>query len=151
MIPNSSTALQDAVKMLAGRSLSEKELREKLKRKGWDEQEVAAALHKLRLRGYVNDEALCRQLFASYAGSKRHGVKYILAKLKSRGLDLSLIQDDIADYNYQDEYSRALALAQRKFAGQTELVKHKMARFLLARGFADSTVVKVINEITRED
>jgi len=150
MISNSSTVLQDAVKLLAGRSLSEKELREKLKRKGWGEQEVAAALHKLRLRGYVNDEALCRQLFASYAGSGRYGIKYILSRLKSRGLDVRLIQDDIADYNYHDEYIRALALVQRKFAGQAELVKHKIARFLLTKGFADSTVAKAINEFTRQ-
>lgn len=140
--------MHDAVKLLAGRSLSEKELLTKLKHKGWGEQEVSAALDKLRLRGYIDDEVLCRQLFTAYSNSSKHGLKYILAKLKSRGLNISLIQDEIVNYDYQNEYEQALSMAQRKFARQTEVTQHKIARFLLTRGFADSTVVKVINEIT---
>ncbi|HAK73474.1 MAG TPA: hypothetical protein DCP36_07530 [Sporomusaceae bacterium] len=148
MTSNSSTALHDAVKLLAGRSLSEKELLTKLRQKGWEEQEVSAALDKLRLRGYINDEALCRQLFTAYINSSKHGLKYILAKLKNRGLDISLIQNEIVDYDYQSEYERALIMAQRKFARQTEVAQDKIARFLLTKGFTNSTVVKVINEIT---
>ncbi|MDF2928675.1 MAG: hypothetical protein K0Q75_913, partial [Anaerospora sp.] len=37
---------------------------------------------------------------------------------------------------------------QRKFARQTEVAQDKIARFLLTKGFTNSTVVKVINEIT---
>jgi len=140
--------MHDAIQCLASRSLSEKELRVKLNHKGWLDQDITMVIEKLRLRGYLNDEALCRHLFTKYVSSNKHGLKYILAKLKTRGLNTSLIQEDIANYNYQEEYNRALSMVERKFAKQPEIAQHKIARFLITKGFTDSTVAKVISEIT---
>ena len=86
-LTSKSTALQEAVRLLSRRALSEKELRIKLGQKGYTSSEIDAAVDRLISRGYLNDEVLCKRLFDYYTnlgGRQKGGFSQIFAKTPFR-------------------------------------------------------------------
>ena len=62
-VQNSKTALVYAVDLLAARAYSEKQLTDKLKRRGYSETEIAAAMQRLTERHYIDDGDLCQRQY----------------------------------------------------------------------------------------
>ena len=58
-----NTALMYAVDLLARQEQSSNKLREKLRRKGYEEEEIEAALLRLEEKHYLNDGDACARQF----------------------------------------------------------------------------------------
>jgi regulatory protein len=127
--------------MLARREHSRRELRTRLDRVGYDEEESEAALRQLGEQRYQDDDRFGAMLVRSRIG-QGYGPARIRAELKSHGLPDSSIRAllDAVDVDWN-----ALAAAQlrRRYAGKAATAvaeRARRAQFLLRRGFAAATV-----------
>ncbi len=131
------TALQKGVELLARREHSTAELTDKLLAKGYEEFEVFAAIEKLSERDYLSDQRFCEQFVAMRIRQGKGPLK-INNDLRVKGVDSSVIQGELA--NFDVEYWRQLALEvyEKKF-GQAmpddAKATAKWQRFLASRGF----------------
>ena len=148
-LTSKSTALQEAVRLLSRRALSEKELRIKLSQKGYNSSEIDAATDRLISRGYLDDEFLCKRLFDYYANLGGHGLRYILGKIKMRGLRTDCLERQIADWRESgQEYEQAKIVVQQKFFCDGHAAdKSKIARTLASKGFAPEIIVRIVGDI----
>lgn len=140
----SKACLPAAVKLLAGRDYSERELRQKLTRQGHDQAAIAAAIAVLRGRGYLDDAALTRHLVARYRADAQYGRAGIRARLLRRGLSAADIAAAMRDCGEWDEYSCALRLSMSRFPAAAADDAPRVGRFLASRGFAGETVLRVL-------
>ena len=137
------TALMYAVDLLARQEQSEQRLREKLARKGYEEEEINAAIARLQEKHYLNDEDACVRQFAYLYRESRSSVRQICLKLQQRGFDRSLIRQCVPDDTYEREYQAALKNLHIKYKPSVD--KQKMLASLYRAGF-DSSVCRTAVE-----
>ena len=139
--PPPSSAYDKALGMLARREHSRRELRTRLDRVGYDEDEATAALDRLDAQHYQSDERFAAMLVRSRI-AQGYGPARIRAELGSHGVDDALVRDalEAAEVDWD-----ALAAAQlRRRYGRKAVAdareRARRAQFLLRRGFAAATV-----------
>ena len=131
------TALIAAVDILARQEYSEAKLFEKLARKGYDEEEIAGAIARLKERRYLNDAEACARQFAFLYTESRNSVRQICLKLRQRGFT----KEDIDACRPRDIYERekqaALRVLTLKYPRDAE--RQKMMANLYQKGFEAGT------------
>ena len=131
------TALVAAVDILARQEYSEAKLSEKLARKGYDEEEIAGAIARLKERRYLNDAEACARQFAFLYTESRNSVRQICLKLRQRGFT----KEDIDACRPRDIYERekqaALCVLALKYPRDAE--RQKMMANLYQKGFEAGT------------
>lgn len=149
-LTSSKPLLPEAVRILARRSLSRKELQTKLAQKGWKRENIDTVLDQLTGMGYLNDQVLSQRLFDYYAESGHYGLKFILHKIRLRGLPNDCLQEQITFWHENDqEYIRAQEYIRRKYHTDQEKPQlAKIARYLSSRGFCGDTIARIISEIS---
>jgi regulatory protein len=137
-----------AIRLLARREYARAELEQKLLAKGWDKGELSAALNELAALGYLSDARYARALARQKAG--RYSRRSIAAALKAKGVDAPAIAAALSEADIDD--AEALnALWARRFgrAPADEREKARQVRFLEARGFAISAILKLLRGVAR--
>ena len=82
-----SDAYRDAVRLLARRSLTRREIVSRLLARGHEDDDVEAAVARLAAHSAIDDAALARHWIASQAAARGRGRERALAELKARGID----------------------------------------------------------------
>ena len=133
-----ATALDTGLRLLARRAHSRVELRRKLGRRGYDEDEIGAALARLAELGYVDDASFA----ASHVRrrSSTRGPMALTAELAARGVDRQAAGRALAGFDRAAQVASATRLAERLCgrtlpAGYGELLDTVGAK-LLRRGFS---------------
>ena len=132
---------------LAARALrSTDELRQKLLSEGYDSEGVEAALLRLKEVYLLDDARVAAAVGRQY---KEKGDRFILNKLKSRGIDT---EENAAVFEaLSDELTRALDVGQKKLkvlaAFEARVQSQKLYRYLASRGFAANTVEKAVRRL----
>ena len=126
------TALMYAVDLLARQEQSSAKLREKLGRKGYDEEETEAALRRLMELHYLDDAGACQRQFDFLYEESRSSVRQIVAKLMQR--ESSMIKGCIPSDTYEREKDAALRVLALKYRRPTD--PRKMMANLYQKGFA---------------
>jgi regulatory protein len=146
--PAPPSAYDKALGMLARREHSRRELRTRLDRVGYDEDEAVAALDRLGDQQYQSDTRFAEMLVRSRV-AQGYGPARIRAELKSHGLATGLVEGliEATDVDWD-----ALAATQLRRRYGTRAVadareRARRAQFLLRRGFAAATV----RAVTRAD
>jgi regulatory protein len=134
-------ALASATRALARRPRSRAELAALLRRRGYAEQAIAAALERLEAQGLLDDAAVAgavgRQAAARRLGSRR--VKQILAQRGVREGDARTAEEE----SRAADLERARALLERRFpagVGRAPAERARAARLLARRGFPGGVV-----------
>ena len=132
-----------ALKLLAGREHSRKELERKLAKHEAEPGQLQAALDDLQARGFIDEQRVVDSLLHRRAG--RLGASRIRQELQAKGLDAERVAGAVAALK-STELERARGVWRRKFGTppQDAAERAKQARFLLARGFAGETVRRVL-------
>jgi regulatory protein len=102
-----------ALRLLAVRQRSRHELRFRLTRAGFPEDEVAAEIERLAQVGLVDDEAFARDLAAHELGVRRAGRRAVAAALAAKGVDRRTI-DRTLEQMPDDDAARADGLARAR-------------------------------------
>ncbi len=147
----SHKAKQAALKLLAARSLSIAELRQKLASRGFDCDTTEAVVREFLARRFLDDEGLSERYVQSLLERKAYGRRWFFRKLLKRGINGDTIQKVLNKvFDEIDEGQLVYEAAVGKLRGLRDVEPRarlaKVARFLSNRGFAESLIMQVINE-----
>lgn len=137
--------------LLKIRFRSEKEVRDKLHKKGFSEPTADEAVGYFKAIGLVDDRQFARKWIASRL-DKPFGIHRIRFELKEKGITPDLIKEELAqamsEYSEMDVVGRLAkhqALKHRNIP--REKVKQRVYGYLLRRGFNPAIVMKAIQDI----
>lgn len=152
--------METALKKLARRSMAEAEMRDFLRRKGASEEELEPVIRELRDLGYLNDKEYCRMYF-DHAFRKNKSRRLVFLELEEKGVADEVIAAAYRDYQDEgaapDEAELAEKEARRMLreAGLTEndpvpeKIRGRIARKLYSRGFTESLIYDVLDDLKR--
>lgn len=143
------TALMKAVDLLARAEHSTAQLARKLAQRGYEEEEIQAALATLTERGYLDDEEACRHQFAFLYEESRQSVRQITAKLLQKGFPSALITECVPDDTFKREKDAAVRCLDMHFKKSAE--PQKMLQHLYRRGFSTAVCRAAVADFTEEE
>jgi regulatory protein len=135
------SAYDRGLSMLARREHSQRELRARLERGGYDEAETAEAITRLGEQDYQDDSRFGEMILRARI-AQGYGPARVRAELRSHGLTENAIRT-LLDHAEVDWNASAAAQLRKKYGrkrvgDRTE--RGKRAAFLLRRGFSAATV-----------
>jgi regulatory protein len=140
-----------AFRLLSYRGRSERELRERLGKKGFSEEDVSRTLDDLKRMGFIDDVALADQLKRQALEQKHLGYVAAGQFMRKRGLSRQII-DSVLGYDEDAELANARRLLDKKCkSGGNYLTakdKKRLYDFLARRGFARTVIVKALTHLT---
>lgn len=132
-----------ALRLLAAREHSRRELERKLAPHEAEPGQLKTALDELQARGFIDEQRVVDSLVHRRAG--RLGAGRIRQELQAKGLDAERVALAVASLQ-ASEVERAREVWRRKFGvlPADAAQRAKQARFLLARGFGGEVVRRVL-------
>ena len=133
--------------MLSRRELSRAQLEDKLQKKGFDPEEIGAAVLRLQDTGALDDLRTARALAYTAAHVKLHGRFRAIRELQARGIDRDLsvrtVDEVYGELDQQQLLERALA---RRLKGQIESrgELRRLYQYLVRQGFDGATARSVL-------
>ena len=136
-----------ALALAARRLRSAADLKKKLVAENYPEGEVDAAIARLREVHLVDDNLVAQSISRRYAD---RGNRFIVQKMREKGV---AAEQESALESLEDEYERAFAAGQKKLRTlenfEPRVQAQRLYQHLALRGFAGSTVQKVVRALTR--
>jgi regulatory protein len=134
-----------AIRLLARREYARSDLQRKLIAKGAGVDEVRLVLDELVAQAYLSDARYARATVAHRSGAFAR--RRILEELKSKGIARADIETALAEAQI-DDAAALNALWQRRFgrAPVDERDKARQVRFLQARGFALTAILRLLDD-----
>ncbi|WP_026841611.1 regulatory protein RecX [Citrifermentans bremense] len=145
------SAFDCCLRVLALRDHAEAELRRKLERKGYQEEEVEASVARLKELGYLDDLRFARSFAASQLrNGKGYGVR-LKMELARRGVAAAIVDEVLGEL--AQEYGESELLAQvmeRRYASfdpttATDKEKRKVIGYLQRKGFSLGAIFKKLD------
>ena len=130
------SALAKAVELLAGQEHSKRRLTEKLRIRGYEEEEIDGAVERLEARHYLDDEAACARAYQRFYEDGAMSCRQIEQKLLTRGFPPALVRASAPQDPDRNEREKKAAVRslRGKFHGPSQT--EKMKQFLYRRGFS---------------
>jgi len=167
-------ALAYAHKLFTFRPRSEKELRERLNRRGYNSAVIDRVITEYKQKGLLNDERFAKLWGLSRLQSKPSSLLKIKHELALKGIDPQTTENVLGQLKEDfDEYETAKALAEKRMRFLTRLdklnphtnldrckagkvgvgvkAKKRLFDYLKRRGFSSDITYKVLNETFKDD
>lgn len=130
-------ALEQIVKLLAGREKTRAQLHADLSRREFTDAEIESALTRAEELGYLDDGRAARRLAVAALRDGWVG-EVLLARLTSKGVSERVAADAVA--HAVDELGWKEVEAAQALLSKRRLIGVKAARFLASRGFSEDVV-----------
>lgn len=145
------SAKNACLRLLKVRPRSEKELRDRLHRKGFDDAIIEQAIAALVESGLIDDEVFAR-LWVESRIKRPLGMHRLASELSAKGIHKQIIEQVLAEYNNprQEEQliRQMVALKMKKLKGvDKKKIKERLWGFFLRRGFSRDIVFDVLHEL----
>lgn len=138
-----------ALRFLSYRQRSEKEIRDKLKEKDFEEYFIENTIVYLKDNNYLDDLAFAQAFTRDKIHLNKHGPRKIRYDLYRKGISDSIIDEVLAEDD--TEYERAMEIAKKKiysYRNDDRNAKYrKLGGFLQRRGYSSSCVYKILDEL----
>jgi regulatory protein len=134
-----------ALDLLAGRPHFRRQLADKLARRGFPEEEVAAALDRLTAEGYLDDRKTALDFAAHRLERGGEGRRRLEAELARRGAPPETIEEAVAGLSFEDDLAAAREAAER-WARRGGTDPRSLARHLDRKGFSRRAIFALLNE-----
>jgi regulatory protein len=129
--------------LLSYRSRSEKELQERLEKKGFSERHIASTLRHLKQAGHLDDHALALDLKRQAFNNKLLGHNRAKLFLLNRGLPDEIVNAALK-YNEETETQKIQKLIEKKRKTMGDCLDKKKEKklwdFLVRKGYTYSTI-----------
>lgn len=136
-------ALDKALRALAARSHSEKEIVNKLARAGYDEHEIAEAMAALSSHALVDDAAFAMEWAVSRA-KRGLGQRRIAHELREKGIDRETADAALAQIDEDTALENARALAEKHLRRGGNAARRRALDALSRRGFGYGLAMQAI-------
>lgn len=152
LLEEKKAAKNRALRFLAYRARSEKEVIDKLAQIGYDEKIIAWVVSELKRLGFINDEEFARSFCNSKMIGKPVGEKLLCHQLREKGINEEIVEKVLEEtYSEKDQVKIAKDLVQRKNQQYKNLDwrkrRKRISNFLFRRGFG----WEVIEEVLRSE
>jgi regulatory protein len=153
-------ARETALRLLAARPRSAAELRARLRRAGVPDESVQPLIADLTRDGYLDDLAFARAWVRNRLALGSYGMTRLRSELREKSVAAPLIEQAIREGCGEEEPAvaeerRARDLAERRLRGFRQLAwdvrVRRLAGLLQRRGFAASTIARVLRTVQRSD
>jgi regulatory protein len=147
-------AYLDAIKMLARRELSEAQVRQRLARRGHDEDRIDNAIQRLKQERAIDDARVASAIAYTETAIKRHGRLRVRRQIENAGIARDTAHQAVNDAfeELDDATLLEAALARRLRTRQTidsDAEFQRLYRYLIAQGFEADAVMKVLTDRRR--
>jgi SOS response regulatory protein OraA/RecX len=142
-------AYQYAARLLLVRPHAEQDLAVKMRRKGFEASAIAAAIQQLRQEKHLDDARLVREVIEWHITYRPYGRQGLRARLARKGFTSSDINVALSERLTPTREREVCLFLARKRAARTP-DRDKLARFLLARGFAQDAVIDALDAVTSQ-
>lgn len=134
-----------ALRLLAFRSHSEKELRDKLLRAGADINDIEKVLDFCRRYNFVNDLQYAKGKAKDLKNLKKYGRRRIEAELYAKGISSEYITEALLELDF-DDTDTLMALVEKKLGGDFEKKSiDRCIRYFMYRGYDLSQIKECID------
>lgn len=134
-------AHERALRLLAVRSRSARELESRLRQAGFEDEEIADTLDRLTAVGLVDDERFAREVAHHQVAARGAGRRAVADALFAKGVPREIAERVLAELGEDDE-ERALDLARARLARlgrlSPEVAYRRLCSFLARRGYDGS-------------
>jgi len=142
--------INSALGYLSYRQRSQQEVFQKLRSKDYSHEDIEFAINYCIERNYINDIEFARSFIHDKSKLNKYGSVRIKYDLIKKGVDKSII-DQVLQADFEEEYSTALEVAEKKLASYRSDDKNsqyrKLGGFLQRRGYPYDVVSKVLREL----
>ena len=144
-------AKEKALRLLEFRSHSEKELKDKLKYAGADEEDIEKILEFCRHYGFVNDRDYALRKARDLKNLKKFGKRRISQELYSKGISSEYIAQALEELDFDDVQDVLLPMVRRKLNGDLERKSiDRCIRYFIYRGYDIGDIKTCIDIIKGE-
>ncbi len=149
---NLTTAKNCCYRLLEFRPRSEREIRERLRKKDFPEDIISESIEQLKKLNYINDQEFAFSWIKDRI-VRPFGLKRIAFQLKQKGIAQEIIEQAInkikEDYCETEVIEKIAQDKFKKLATKTDPLKTKQRvySFLLRRGFPPDIVLEVLNNL----
>lgn len=143
-------AINAALNFLSYRQRSERELRNKLNEKGYEENYIERALSYCKEQNYIDDESFARSFVKDKINLNQLGSHRLERELKLKGISDAIIESVLVE-DKEEEYERAFIIAKKKYSTYKDDDRNKVYRklggFLQRKGYSFEIVNKILKEL----
>ncbi|MEJ5244710.1 MAG: RecX family transcriptional regulator [Bacteroidota bacterium] len=131
---------------------TERQVVEKLKKSGFNENTIQLAIDFLKDYYLIDDEKYTASFINEKAKFKKWGINKIKIELLKKGIEKNIIDEKIRDlYNEEIDFENAIKLAERKMKAimskPTEKQRQTLISFLQNKGYKWEIIMKVLQEL----
>jgi regulatory protein len=146
------SAYAAALKMLAGRELSEAQVRQRLARRKYDSGDIDDAIERLKSSGYIDDARAAAVIARRETTIRRRGKARVTSRLRAAGI-AGTLADQTVEQVFKDVDADALLTAslERRLRGRTRIEDDKemqrLYRYLIGQGFEGDRVLAKLRKL----
>ena len=145
------TCLASAQRFLSNRPHSEQELRQKLLRRGFKEDDISGILTKLKQAGLVNDALFAAFWAENREAFKPRGKRLTAGELRQKGVAPEVISRVVEPMDESEGAYRAARLKAAHLASaERDTFRRKLGDYLLRRGFGYDIIRQTVDRLWRE-
>ncbi len=146
-------AYEDALTILDYSMKTSRQMRDKLRSKGYLDDVIDAVVQRLEASKLLDDEYVARRLMENMTSSGR-GKLALRQKLRQKGISEEIEQSVMEDVSSEDQDAACLEAARKLFRKYASLEpreqKQKLSRALASRGFGWDSVSYAIEKLIQE-
>ena len=146
-------AKEKMIRLLSRRMYSEQDIKEKLDRKGYEEDTVSTVVQELKNISLIDDYAFSKAFVHDRLRLNPKGSFQIAYELRKKGVSQVIIDNVFSEEMVvEGDYNRAFEIARKrletlKSIGDKKTKKRRLYNFLLRRGFSYEVIKKVFDEL----
>ena len=138
-----------ALKMLGGRELSERQVRQRLARRSYDEDAIDAAVARLIRNGSLNDERAAKTMARAETSFKKRGKLRVKQRLAAAGIAPAVAQRAIQEtFEAIDEDALIASALHKRLRGRDRIADdrefQRLYRYLIGQGFEPDRVLALL-------
>ena len=126
-------------------------MREKLRTKGFETEDIDAVMEFLEKSGLINDAELASELLSYSARSKPLGKNGIRMLMFKRGIDKPLIDETLSAHTAEMEEKAAMEFAERRSRVfnnyPAKVARRRLWAMLQRRGFSADVIRKAVDSV----
>lgn len=151
ILENLSKCKETALRTVERSYKTEKEIRDKLLLKEFDEETIEKTVEFLKEYGFIDDLKFVRMFVKDRI--KNQGKNKIKYALLQKGINKYLIDEVFGELDRDDEIKRAIELCEKKYLSIIKResddfkIKNKITRYLLGRGYDYDIAKECIREV----
>ena len=137
-----------ALTLLSARELSEAQIRTRLKRRQLDDDDIDAAVSRLKADGTLNDRRVALALARMESAIKHRGRSRVIQKIRQAGIDSDTAEDAVQEvFEDVDENALLDRALERRLRGKApkeldDKGRARVVRGLVAQGFRLEAILK---------